>query len=52
MNKDDELVFKITKEIIVKFIEVGKLSVKSFEEGWKQVHQTVQDSLKESPSND
>jgi len=52
MNKEDELVFKITKEIIVKFIEVGKLSVKSFEEGWKQVHQTVRDSLKESQPND
>ena len=52
MHKDDELVFRITKEIIVKFIEVGKLSVKSFDEGWKQVHQTVRDSLKDSHPND
>ena len=47
MKKEEELVVKVTKEIAVKFIEVGKLSVKSFEEGWNQIYQTVRDSLDE-----
>ena len=47
MKSEEELVLKVTKEIIVKFIEVGRLSVNSFEEVWNQVHQTVRDSLKQ-----
>ena len=47
MKNEEELVLKVTKEIIVKFIEVGRLSVNSFEEVWNQIHQTVSDSLKE-----
>ena len=50
MKKEDELVVKVTKEIIVKFIETGRLSVNSFEGVWHQVHQTVRDSLKEDRS--
>jgi len=47
MKSEEELVLKVTKEIIVKFIEVGRLSVNSFEDVWNQIHQTVSDSLKE-----
>ncbi len=47
MKSQEELVLKVTKEIIVKFIEVGRLSVNSFEDVWNQIHQTVSDSLKE-----
>jgi len=50
MKKDQELVLKITKEIVVKFIEVGRLSVNSFEEVWNNVHQAVRDSLGETGS--
>ena len=50
MKKDQELVLKITKEIVVKFIEVGRLSVNSFEEVWNNVHQAVRDSLAETGS--
>ncbi len=47
MKSEEEVVLKVTKEIIVKFIEVGRLSVNSFEDVWNQIHQTVSDSLKE-----
>ncbi|MFO7984600.1 MAG: hypothetical protein R6U38_01950 [Desulfatiglandaceae bacterium] len=47
MKREEELVLKITKEIVVKFIEVGRLSVGSFEEVWNNVHQSVEGSLKE-----
>ncbi len=45
MKHEDELAVKVTKEIVVKFIETGILSVSSFEEVWKKVHQAVCNSL-------
>jgi hypothetical protein len=45
MKQKEELALKVTKEIVVKFIEVGRLSVNSFEDVWNKVHETVRDSL-------
>ncbi|MBC8420805.1 MAG: hypothetical protein H8E10_19680 [Desulfobacterales bacterium] len=52
MKSEEELVLKVTKEVVVKFIEMGRLSVNSFEEVWKQVHRAVRDSLKASKGDD
>jgi hypothetical protein len=38
MKKEEELALKATKEIVVKFIEVGRLSVASFDDVWNTVH--------------
>ena len=48
MKKEDELAIKVTKEIVVKFIEAGRLSVSSFQEVWGDIHQTVTHSIKET----
>ncbi len=48
MKNEEELVIRVTKEIVVKFIEVGRLSVNSFDDVWKQIHQTVRESLKDN----
>jgi hypothetical protein len=45
MKKEEEIALKVTKEIVVKFIEVGRLSVNSFQEVWNQVYGTVMESL-------
>ena len=45
MKREDELALKATKEIVVKFIEVGRLSVNSFESVWKQIYRTVYESF-------
>lgn len=50
MKKEQELLLKITKEIVVKFIEVGRLSVNSFEEVWNDVYQAVRNSVGETDS--
>jgi predicted transcriptional regulator len=50
MKQEEELVLKVTKEIVVKFIEMGRLSVNSFDEVFKQIHKTVGDSLREPPT--
>lgn len=45
MRKEEEIALKVTKEIVVKFIEVGRLSVNSFQEVWNQVYGAVMDSV-------
>jgi hypothetical protein len=45
MKKENELVMKVTKEIVVKFIEMGQLSVSSFEKVFKEVYVTVDEAL-------
>jgi hypothetical protein len=47
MKPEDELVLKVTKEIVIKLIEMGRLSVSSFDEIFKQIHTTVYESLME-----
>ena len=48
MKPEDELALKVTKEIVIKFIEVGKVSVTSFDEAFRQIHRTVRGSLRET----
>ena len=43
----DEMVFKVTKEIVVKFIEVGRLTPTNFEETYERVFETVKRSVQE-----
>ena len=51
MTKEEELAVKVTKEIVVKLIEVGRLSSGSFEEVWNQVYKAVSSSFsKDKPS--
>jgi len=46
MKPENELVMKVTKEIVVKFIEMGQLSVSSFEKVFKEIHGIVGEALK------
>jgi hypothetical protein len=39
--RETELVLKVTKEIVVKFIEMGRATPASFEEVFAEVHRTV-----------
>ena len=48
MNHKDELVLKVTKEIVVKFIETGRLSVNTFDEAFRSIHATVKETLEET----
>jgi hypothetical protein len=43
----EELVLKVAKEIVVKFIEVGRLTPTTFSDTFKMVIDTVRQSLKE-----
>jgi len=42
----DENILKATKEIVVKFIECGRLSPSGFAEAFQSIYQTVHDTVK------
>mgnify|MGYP001032046588 CR=1 FL=1 len=47
-TKDDEMILKTAKEIIVKFIEVGNISPATFHDHFRNIYQTVDATVKAS----
>ena len=45
--KQDEMILKTVKEIVVKFIEMGNISPTSFHDHFKNIYATVERSVKE-----
>jgi hypothetical protein len=50
MASIDEQILKAAKEIVVKFIETGRLSPSGFGETFKSVYHTVEKTVKEKKS--
>lgn len=48
MTPEDDAVLRTTKEIVIKFIEAGKVSPTSFEKAFREVYEVVQRSVKGS----
>lgn len=46
MNKTDENILRATKEIVVKFIEMGRLSPSNIHESFKDIYDTVDSTVK------
>jgi hypothetical protein len=42
----DEAILKVAKEVVVKFIEVGRLSPANFDETFQSIYKTVHDSVR------
>ena len=56
MKSIDEQILRATKEIIVKFIEMGRLSPSNIHESFKDIYAVVNETVKENvhkavPSN-
>ncbi|MBA3030643.1 MAG: hypothetical protein KKF30_12030 [Proteobacteria bacterium] len=49
MSAMDEQVLRAAKEIVVKFIETGRVSPSGFSEMFKSVYSTILDSVKNPP---
>ena len=45
MNADDEKILKVAKEVLVKFIEAGRVSPADFDEKFRGVYRTIKDTL-------
>jgi len=48
VTRKEELVLKATKEIIVKFIETGRIYPSSFEENFRLVSQVVRGTIQDA----
>jgi hypothetical protein len=46
MSSIDELILRSTKEIVVKFIETGRVGPAGFQETFKAVYKTVEQTVK------
>lgn len=46
MKSIDEQILRTTKEIIVKFIEMGRLSPSNIDESFKEIYATVNETVK------
>lgn len=46
MGSIDELILRSTKEIVVKFIETGRVGPAGFQETFKAVYKTVEETVK------
>ena len=42
----DEAIFKVAKEIVVKFIEVGRLTPSSFDETFERVYKAIERTVR------
>ena len=42
----DEAILKVAKEVVVKFIEVGRLSPANFDETFQSIYKTVHDAVR------
>lgn len=48
MKSIDEQILRATKEIIVKFIEMGRLSPSNLHESFKDIYATVNETVKKN----
>jgi hypothetical protein len=46
MSAMDEHILKTTKEIVVKFIETGRISPSGFPESFKSIYQAIDETVK------
>lgn len=52
MHPDDEKILKVTKEIVVKFIELGRVSPTNFDENFRKVYWTVKSTVVDAQLRD
>ncbi|MCE5333430.1 MAG: conjugal transfer protein TraB [Desulfobacteraceae bacterium] len=52
MTQDDEKILKVAKEILVKFIEMGRVSTGNFDEHFRSVYWTIKNTVVSSRLDD
>ncbi|WP_022666940.1 hypothetical protein [Desulfospira joergensenii] len=52
MKSLDEQILRTAKEIVVKFIEMGRLSPSNIHESFKDIHATVNETVKKNINKD
>jgi hypothetical protein len=50
MKPEEEMILKVTKEIVIKYIEIGRLPLTGFDEAFKAVYYSVRETVQASSS--
>ncbi len=45
LTADDEVILRAAKEIVIKFIETGRVSPASFEENFQKIYSSIRDTV-------
>ncbi|HEC99008.1 MAG TPA: hypothetical protein ENN18_01300 [Proteobacteria bacterium] len=45
LTADDEIILRAAKEIVIKFIETGRVSPTSFEENFQKIYSSIRDTV-------
>jgi hypothetical protein len=51
MKPEEEIILKVTKEIVIKYIEIGRLPLTGFDEAFKTVYSSVRETVQASSSS-
>jgi hypothetical protein len=46
MKPEEEVAVKVTKEIVIKYIEIGRLALANFDEAFRTIYKTVLETLR------
>jgi hypothetical protein len=45
VKPEDELTLKVAKEIVIKYIEIGRLAISNFDEAFRSIYRTVEETV-------
>jgi hypothetical protein len=45
VKSEEEVILKVTKEIAIKYIEIGRLALGNFDEAFKGIYKTVRETV-------
>jgi len=47
----EETILKVSKEVVIKFIEMGRVTPSTFDETFKNIHATIKETLERGPGD-
>jgi len=45
VKPEEEMTLKVTKEIVIKYIEIGRLAISNFDEAFRSIYRTVEETV-------
>jgi len=50
MKSEDEAVLKVAKEVVLKYIEIGRLPLTQFDEAFRSIYKTIFETVRPEKS--
>jgi hypothetical protein len=46
MKPEEEMILKTAKEVVIKYIEIGRLPLTGFDEAFRSIYKTIQETVR------